>query len=103
MNKMAKNSKNIDYNVNNFLLTYRVTAHATTDVAPSQLLTGRKLRTRLDLIHPRVKENVNDDQNRVAVQERVDQSQRKQRAYHDRTAKMREFEVGDHVWARNYS
>ena len=103
MNKMAKNSKNIDYNVNNFLLTYRVTAHATTDVAPSQLLMGRKLRTRLDLIHPRVKESVNDDQNRAAVQERVDQSQRKQKAYHDRTAKMREFEIGDHVWARNYS
>ena len=56
MNKMAKNSGNIDYNVNNFLLTYRVTTHATTDVAPSQSLMGRKLRTRLDLIHPRVKE-----------------------------------------------
>eukprot|EP00795_Rhopilema_esculentum_P016067 gene16067-7417_t len=28
--------------------------------------------------------------------------QEKQKAYHDRTAKMREFEVGDHVWAQNY-
>ena len=73
VNKMAKNSGHIDYNVNNFLLTYRVTAHATTDVAPSQLLMGRKLRTRLDLIHPRVKENVNDYQNRATVQERVHQ------------------------------
>ena len=103
MNKMAKNSKNIDYNVNNFLLTYRVTAHATTNVAPSPLLMGRKLRTRLNLIHPRVKENVSDYQNRATIQERVHQSQKKQKAYHDRTAKMREFEVRDHVWARNYS
>ena len=23
--------------------------------------------------------------------------------YHDRRAKMREFEVGDHVWASNFS
>ena len=97
MNKMAKNSKDNDYNVNNFLLTYRVTAHATTDVAPSQLLMGRTLRTRLDLIHPRVKENVNDYQNHATIQERVHQSQKKQKAYHDRTAKMREFEAGDHL------
>ena len=67
MNKMAKNSKNIDYNVNNFLLTYRVTVHATTDVASSQLLMGRTLRTRVDLIHPRARETVNDDQNHVDV------------------------------------
>ena len=91
----------MDYNVDNFLLTYRVMAHATTHVAPSQLLMGRKLRTRLYLIHPRVK--VNDDQNRAVIQERVHQSQKKQKAYHDRTARMREFEVGDHVWARNYN
>ena len=103
MSKMAKNSKNIDYNANNFLLTYRVTTLATTDVAPSPLLMGRKLRTRLDLIHPRVKENVNDDQNRATVQERVHQSKKKQKVYHDRTAKMREIEVADHIWVRNYS
>ena len=64
---------------------------------------GRKLRTRLDLIHPRAKETVNDDQNHVVVKERVLQSQKKQKEYHDRAAKMREFEVGDHVLARNYS
>ena len=103
MNKMAKNSKNIYYNVNNCLLTYRVKAKATTDVAPSQLLMGGRLRSRLDLIHPRMKENVNDYQNRAAVQERVHQSQKKQKACHDCPAKMREFEVGDHVWAPNYS
>ena len=95
----AKNSKNINYNVNNFLLTYRVTVHA----APSQLLMGKKLRTRLVLIHPRAKETVNDDQNHVVVKKIVLQSQKKQKEYHDRAVRMREFEVGDHVWARNYS
>ena len=103
MNKIAKNSKNIDYNVNNFLPTYRVTVHATTNVARSQLLMGRKLRTHLDLIHPRMRQDINDDQNHAAVQARFHESQKKQNAYHNRTAKMREFEVGDLVWARNYS
>ena len=102
-NKMAKNSKNIDYNFNSFLLTCRVTVHATTNVAPSQLLLGRKLRTRLDLIHPRVRQNVNNNQSHAAVQERVHESQKKQEAYHDRTAKIREFEVEELVWARNCS
>lgn len=35
-----------------FLLTYRTTAHATTGRAPCELLMGRMLRTRLDLLHP---------------------------------------------------
>ena len=102
MNKMAKNSKNMDYNVNNFLLTYRVTEQATTNVSPSQLLMGRKLRTPLDVIYPRVERNINIE-NSALIKERVQKSQEKQKAYHDPTAKMREFDVGDHVWAGNHN
>lgn len=70
--KMAKNSKNIDYNVNKFLHTNRVTAHATTNVSPSQFLLGRKVRTRLDLIQ-------NDNgENRSVIKERAQKSQEKQ-------------------------
>ena len=36
----------------NFLLTYRSTPHATTNVAPCDLFLGRHIRTRLDLVKP---------------------------------------------------
>ena len=35
-----------------FLLAYRTTPHATTNVAPCELLMNRKIRTRLDLLYP---------------------------------------------------
>ena len=101
MNKMAQSGNNLDYNLNNFLLTYRIIKHSSTNEAPCQLLMGRKLRTRFDLIHPREKDVI--DNKTAIVQDRVRKSQEKGKYYHDRTAKMREFEVGDHVWARNYS
>ena len=64
---------------------------------------GRKLCTRFHLIHPKMRQDINDYQNHAAVQARFHESQKKQNAYHNRAAKMREFEVGDLVWARNYS
>ena len=42
----------------NFLLTYRITPHATTNVAPSILFLKRHVRTRFDLLHPEVEETV---------------------------------------------
>ena len=36
----------------NFLLTYRTTPHATTNETPSTLFLGRHVRTRLDLMYP---------------------------------------------------
>ena len=36
----------------NFLVQYRNAPHATTQMAPAQLMFGRRLRTRLDLIIP---------------------------------------------------
>ncbi|KAL1474925.1 hypothetical protein MTO96_037659 [Rhipicephalus appendiculatus] len=41
-----------------FLLAYRNTSHVTTGEAPSSLLLGRRLRTRLDLIRPAVENRV---------------------------------------------
>ena len=35
-----------------FLFNYRTTPHSTTTTSPVQLLMGRKLKTRLDLLHP---------------------------------------------------
>lgn len=42
----------IQCRLDRFLLQYRVTPQTTTGLPPAELLMGRRLRTRLDLIHP---------------------------------------------------
>ena len=42
----------------NFLLSYRTTPHATTGESPCTLFLGRQLRTRLDLMFPSIQERV---------------------------------------------
>ena len=46
------NTSTVHSSISKFLLTYRTTPHATTGVAPSLLLMGRKIRTKLDLMLP---------------------------------------------------
>ena len=46
----------------NFLLTYRNTPHATTKASPAQLLLQRSLRTRVDLIRPSIRSVVQQQQ-----------------------------------------
>ncbi|XP_037501957.1 uncharacterized protein K02A2.6-like [Rhipicephalus sanguineus] len=70
-----------------FLLTYRNTPHATTGEAPSTLLLGRRLRTRLDLIRP-------------AVENRVHQRQFDQTRRH--SCRDNVIAVGDAVRVRNF-
>ncbi|KAL5517154.1 hypothetical protein EMCRGX_G002638 [Ephydatia muelleri] len=71
-----------------FLLAYRTTPHATTNVAPCELLMNRKIRTRLDLLHP-------------DIESRVARNVSRQKAMHDLHAKAREFLVGQRVMLRN--
>eukprot|EP00731_Ephydatia_muelleri_P006059 Em0003g307a len=71
-----------------FLLAYRTTPHATTNVAPCELLMNRKIRTRLDLLHP-------------DIESRVAKNVSRQKAVHDLHAKAREFLVGQRVMLRN--
>ena len=54
--------KNVDTYISDSLLRYRVTPHATTGEAPSVLLMGRRLRTKLDLLVPSVKQHVENVQ-----------------------------------------
>ncbi|KAL1446605.1 hypothetical protein MTO96_044532 [Rhipicephalus appendiculatus] len=70
-----------------FLLAYRNTPHATTGEAPSTLLLGRRLRTRLDLIRP-------------AVENRVRQRQFDQTRRHP--CRDNVIAVGDSVRVRNF-
>ena len=71
------------------LMAYRTTPQTTTGMTPSELLQGRRIRTRLDLLKP----NVN---------ERVEYRQFQQKLAHDSSAQKRSFEKGDAVFARNF-
>ena len=73
-----------------FLFAYRNTPHSTTGTTPAELLMGHKLRSPLDLLKP-------------DLHIRVEEKQKKQKQYHDRTAHQRSFRVRDLVFIRNFS
>ena len=78
--------KGLQLALTQFLLRYRTTPHPATGKTPAELIFGRQVRTRLDLIHPSQKE-----------------IQKGERGKRKETRKAREFEVGEPVWMRNYS
>ena len=82
-------SSSIQRRIQNFLLSYRSTPHATTGSSPTKLSLQRELRTRLSLVTP-------DIGSRVASQ------QDKMKCNHDKFAKFREIAVGDCVLARDH-
>ena len=72
------------------LFQYRITPHTTTGIAPADLLMGRTLRSRLDILKPHVEQRVPDKQ----LRQKVD---------HDKLSRTRHFSTGDHVFVRNYA
>jgi hypothetical protein len=68
-----------------FLLSYRNTPQASTGRPPSELMFGRRLRTRLDLLKP-------------DVRSRIEAANFRQQCDHDRRAMPRSFAAGDPVW-----
>ena len=73
----------------NFLLTYRTIPHSTTGTPPCELLMGRSLHTRLDLLKPDTRQSVS-------------RRQAKQKKRHDQHARLRSFQVGQSVMAKNF-
>ena len=71
------------------LMAYRTTPQSTTGVSPSELLQGRRIRTRLDLLKP-------------GVNEHVEQRQLQQKLSHDKSARRMGFMKGDTVYAQNF-
>ena len=69
------------------LFNYRITPQATTGISPSELMLGRRPRTRLDLCKPH-----------TAVH--VEEKQLQQKVVHDKKAKAM---VGDQVFVKNFS
>ena len=88
MKATEKDGLPLSHRLANFLLTYRATPHATTNVAPCALFLNRPLRTRFDLLIP--------DSNRVVCGKQAEQV-----THHDQHAKQRDFIVGQHVMAKN--
>jgi len=83
-----KDSRSVSHRLANFLLTYRSTPHATTNVAPSTLFLKRDIRTRFNLLQP--------DQER-----QVTQKQAEQVTHHDQHSKERDFNIGQKVMVKN--
>ena len=80
----------IELKLARFLFNYRITPHSTTGMPPSELMFGRQLRTRFDLLQPQLKSKV------------VEKLQ-KQKQLFDRHTKDRDFVIGDLVYVRNFS
>ena len=80
---------NVQEKLSKFLFTYRITPHSTTRLPPTELLMGRRPRSRLDMLFP--------DVGRTVVN-----AQEKQKKYHDNSKKLRIFSVGDKVLAKNF-
>ena len=52
VSRKDKSGRTFQHKLHRLLLTYRSAPHATTALSPAQLLLGRNVRTRLDLIKP---------------------------------------------------
>jgi len=75
-----------------FLFMYRTAPYTSTGVAPSQLLMGRQLRSRFDLLHPD-----------YTLSKKVDESQHKQKRTHDNHKPFQDFKEGDRVYTRDFT
>ena len=80
----------IQERLSKFLFSYRITPHTVTGVSPAELLMGRRLHSRLDLLYP-------------GISQKVQTQQSKQKQGHDNTRPLRTFKVGDYIYAENFT
>jgi transposase InsO family protein len=90
MKASESSDKSLHGRVQAFLFNYRNTPHATTGVTPAELLFGRKLRTRLDLLRP-------------TLHDRVARKQAADAARYDQRTQDRAFADRDRVLVRWYT
>ena len=84
MRERAERPTSLNHKLCEFLLAYRTTPHTTTKRTPAEML-GRRLKTRLDLVHPDASERI-----------------QRQSSGNIRTKPTRELSVGDSVLTKDY-
>ena len=72
------------------LFQYRITPQTTTGMAPAELLIGRRLKSRLDILMP-------------SLDERVRARQSQQKLNHDKKSRAQQFSIDDQVFVRNHA
>ena len=72
------------------LLNYRIIPHSTTGVTPSELMFGRLIKSKVDLVKP-------------DLNTRVENKQFQQKSRHDQLSHDRNFSVGEGIMYRNFS
>lgn len=82
-------SPDLNIRLQRFLLSYRNTPQKSTGRPPAELMCGRRLRTRLDLLKP-------------DVRARMDAANFRQQRDHDKSSVPRSFMAGDPVWVMNH-
>ncbi|XP_020912823.1 uncharacterized protein K02A2.6-like [Exaiptasia diaphana] len=82
--KADQTNRELQYKLDRFLMAYRTAPHSTTGQSPAQLLLGRNLKTRLDLLKPNMRRRVN------------------QKILMDVNKPMKVFREGQKVWVRNF-
>ncbi len=82
------NQGDIYVRLSRILFSYRTAPQTTTGISPAELLLGRRLRSRLDLLIP-------------SIEREVVGKQIKQKRGHDKNARVRLFHRGDKVYAHN--
>ena len=98
---LKKSSEPVDLAIDRFLFNYRVTPHSTTGVSPAELMFGRKVRTRLDLLRPNGVGSVTAP-DRLQVAKKVEKEQQRQKKNHCRRPRVTAFEENCSVMIRNY-
>ena len=91
LRSMHQSPKPVKEKLAKFLIAYRNTPHSTTGVSPAQLLLGRPLRTRLDLVKPSLNHKMVNQQHQQSF-----------RAASEKGRQCRQLEVGDSVMTRDY-
>ena len=88
---MFQSSKPVKEKLAKFLIAYRNTPHSTTGESPAQLLLGRPLRTRLDLVKPNLNRKMVNQQHQQGI-----------KAANEKGRQQRQLVVGDAVMSQDY-
>ena len=89
MKTSAQDEPNLSTRLSQFLLGYRSTPHATTNVSPGELFLQWKLCTRFDLLKPNIESVVNTKQSN-------------QKTHYDKHIKQRHFAKGQLVMVKDF-